>query len=280
MLQRLVWFVALAVVAGVGVLVWAFNPPVEQPRFEPDLTYTTAGEALKLDLAVPPGDGPFPAVVCLHGGGWVGGDRKQLTRTLGVLSRRGYVAVAPDYRLAPKHRFPACIDDCKAAVAWLRTNAAKYNVDPKRIGVIGLSAGGHLACMVAVTGGEVQAVCAWSPPCDLTDEKLLTAETVRRNLEPLLDCTPSHKNWQEVYRRASPMSQDVKGAPEMLLIVGSEDKSVPPTTQAEEFARKVNRAGGAARLLVMQGEGHTWEGSNLLKSIDEMLSFLDATLKK
>jgi acetyl esterase/lipase len=278
MLQRLVWFVALAVVAGVGVLVWAFNPPVEQPRFEPDLTYTTAGgEELKLDLAVPPGDGPFPAVICLHGGGWVGGDRKQLTRTLGVLSRRGYVAIAPDYRLAPKHRFPACLDDCKAAVAWLRTNAAKYNVDPKRIGVTGLSAGGHLACMVAVTGGEVQAVCAWSPPCDLTSEDLWTPATLTRNLVPLFGCGP--KEDLERYRKASPLSQDVKGAPPMLLIVGSEDKTVPPT-QAEEFAKKVNKAGGAARLLVMQGEGHTWEGSNLLKSIDEMLSFLDATLKK
>ena len=126
-------------------------------------------------------------------------------------------------------------------------------------------------------GGDVQAVCAWSPPCDLTSEALWTPEALTRNLVPLLGCGP--KEDLERYRKASPMSQDVKGAPPMLLIVGSEDKSVP-TAQAEEFAKKVNRAGGAARLLVMQGEGHTWTGSNLLKSIDEMLSFLDGTLKK
>ncbi|MGL4555175.1 MAG: alpha/beta hydrolase [Gemmataceae bacterium] len=278
MLQRLVGFIAVVVVAGVGVLVWAYNPPATQPTFEPDLPFNAAGgEELKLDLAVPPGDGPFPAVVCLHGGGWVGGDRKQLTRTLGVLSRRGYVAIAPDYRLAPKHRFPACLDDCKAAVAWLRANAAKYHIDPARVGVIGMSAGGHLACMLAVDGGGVQAVVAFSPPCDLTDEGLWTPDALSRNLIPLLGCPPTDD--LERYRQASPASRDVKGAPPMLLVVGSEDKTVPPA-QAEGFAKKVNRAGGAARLLVMQGEGHTWTGSNLLKSIDEMLTFLDETLGK
>ena len=127
MVHRLAWFVALVAVAGLGVFVWALNAAPAQPRFEPDLVYASpGGEDLKLDLAVPPGDGPFPAVVCLHSGGWVAGDRKQLTRTLGVLSRRGYVAIAPDYRLAPKHRFPACLDDCKAAVAWLRANADAF----------------------------------------------------------------------------------------------------------------------------------------------------------
>lgn len=278
MLQRLTWFIALVFVTGVGVLVWAFNPPSDQPQFEPDLVYTsTAGYELKLDLAVPPGAGPFPAVVCLHGGGWVSGDRKQLTRTLGVLSRRGYVVIAPDYRLAPKHRFPACLEDCKAALAWLRTNANKYNIDRTRIGVTGMSAGGHLACMLAMDGGDVQAICAFSPPCDLTDEKLWTPETLTRNLIPLMGGAP--KDHLAAYRKASPMSYTPQKTPPMLLIVGSEDKTVPPA-QSEEFARKINKAGGAARLLVLQGEGHTWTGSNLLKSIDEMLTFLDETLKK
>lgn len=294
MLGRWQWIAALLTTAAVAVLVWAFNPtPTDTaPRFEPDLTFATAdGEELKLDLALPPGDGPFPAVVCLHAGGWVGGDRKQLTRTLGVLSRRGYVAIAPDYRLAPKHRFPACLEDCKAAVRWLRANAAKYRIDPERIGATGPSAGGHLACLLAVTTpddglegrsvpgqrSDVQAVAAFSAPADLTSPAVWTPEALTRNLVPLLGGTP--KEVPEAYRRASPMSYTPKAAPPMLLVHGSEDRVVP-LSQATELARKINRAGGSARLVVLQGEGHTWNGVNLLRGIDEMLSFLDEVLRK
>ena len=100
-------------------------------RTETDVVFGKGGDReLKLDLAMPKeGDGPFPAVVCVHGGGWVGGDRKQMAATVQVLARRGFVAVTPDYRTAPAHRFPAQLEDCKAAVRWLRANAAKYKVN-------------------------------------------------------------------------------------------------------------------------------------------------------
>src|SRR5205823_333626 len=173
-----------------------------QVRDEPDVEFARpGGVALKADLALPnEGKGPFPAVVCLHGGGWVSGDRKQMSKTIEVLARRGYVALAPDYRLAPAHRFPACVEDCKAAVRWLRANAGKYRIDPGRIGAVGLSAGGHLACLLGVTtpgdglegtGGNsdrssaVQAVVSFAGPTDLTAEELWTKEVLRRNLEPL-----------------------------------------------------------------------------------------------
>src|SRR5436309_2116114 len=74
-----------------------------------------------------------------------------MAQTMEVLARRGYVAVAPDYRLAPAHTFPAQVEDCKCAVRWLRAHAKEYRVDPDRIGVMGLAAGGHLACLLAVT---------------------------------------------------------------------------------------------------------------------------------
>jgi acetyl esterase/lipase len=278
MVQRLVGMIALVLITGLGVLVWACSQPSEKQRYEPDIVFRSVGERdLLLDLAAPAGEGPFPAVVCLHGGGWVSGDRKQMTRTLAVLSKRGYVAITPDYRLAPKYRYPDALADCKAAVAWLRENAAKYKVDPKRIGIMGLSAGGHLAVMTALEGGEIQAVVGFSVPCDLTDAKLHTPETLKRNLVPLLGGEP--KTHAEAYKKASPLHHErVKAMPPALLVVGSEDTNVPPA-HSEEFARKVNRAGGAARLLVLQGEGHTWTGLNLLKSIDEMLTFLDDNLQ-
>src|SRR5436190_17481820 len=156
MSRRLVVPIAAALLAGLALVVYAFHPmpgPSGEGRKEADLIFARpGGKALKLDLARPgEGAGPFPAVVCLHGGGWVGGSRKQMGQTIGVLARRGYVAVAPDYRVAPADRFPACVEDCKAAVRWLRRHAKQYNIDPDRIGVVGLAAGGHLACLLGVT---------------------------------------------------------------------------------------------------------------------------------
>src|SRR5829696_7667281 len=155
MARRWLWLGGIAGLCGLGVVVWAFSPEAPRPpaRHQDDLVFARPGdEVLRLDMALPGrGEGPFPAVVCLHGGGWTGGTRKQMAQTIDVLARRGFVAVSPDYRLAPKHRFPACVEDCKAAVRWLRANAGQYRIDPKRIGVVGLAAGGHLACLLGTT---------------------------------------------------------------------------------------------------------------------------------
>jgi acetyl esterase/lipase len=239
------------------------------------------------------GTGAFPAVVCIHGGGWVGGDRKQMTHTIEVLARRGYIAVAPDYRLAPKDRFPACIEDCKAAVRWLRANSGKYHINPAKIGAVGLSAGGHLACLLAVTepgdgldgdsestikDSRVQAVVSFAGPTDLTDETLQVPEVLKENLIPLLGGTPREQ--ADAYRKASPMQYPLsRTPPPCLLVHGSDDKVVPPQ-QVKAFAEKLKRSGGNARIKMLEGEGHTWSGTSLITSIDEMLTFLDETLKK
>ena len=98
------------------------------------------------------GDGPFPAILCIHGGGFRAGTRQGYDGLCVQLAEQGYVAVTVSYRLAPKYPFPAAIHDVKAAVRWLRANAAKYHIDPERIGVTGGSAGGHLAQFLGVTG--------------------------------------------------------------------------------------------------------------------------------
>src|SRR4051812_24172981 len=193
MMRRSLW-----VVVGVALAIVPFGASqLAESKIlrEPDIVFIQAGgTSLRLAMARPAqGPGPFPAVVCLHGGGWVGGSRKQMAQTLEVLARRGYVAVAPDYRLAPAHPWPAGAEDCKAAVRWLRGNAGKYRIDPERVGVVGLSAGGHLACLLGVTeasdglegtGGHpdkssrVQAVVSFAAPTDLTAEAL-QSEDVR-----------------------------------------------------------------------------------------------------
>ena len=123
--------------------------------FESGIEYTNPdGQHLQLDLARPKeGSGPFPTILCIHGGGFRAGNRQSFDAQCIKLAENGYVAATITYRLAPKYPFPAAIHDCKAAVRWLRANAKKYHIDPERIGVTGGSAGGHLAQFLGVTGG-------------------------------------------------------------------------------------------------------------------------------
>lgn len=130
---------------------------------EENLTYGKAGDTeVKLDLARPEGEGLFPAIVFIHGGGWAKGNRQAYRGGIEAAARRGYVAATISYRLmqydeAKKETttaapiFPAQIHDAKAAIRWVRANAEKYHVDPNRIGVTGGSAGGHLSLLVGLT---------------------------------------------------------------------------------------------------------------------------------
>lgn len=105
-----------------------------------------AGESLLLDLRVPEGRGPHPVILYLHSGAWITGDR-----TGGPAIRqasRGYAVASAEYRLAPKHIWPAQVEDANAAVRWQRAHAARFNLDPNRIGVFGASAGGHIASVL------------------------------------------------------------------------------------------------------------------------------------
>jgi acetyl esterase/lipase len=241
----------------------------------------------------PAGAGPFPAIICLHSGGWVGGDRKQMKGTIEALARRGYVAVSPDYRLAPKDRFPAQIEDCKAVVRWLRANAEKYCINPQRIGAFGFSAGAHLACLLGVTSkddgleGEsgnaeqssaVQAVVSFFGPTDFTQPDW-SKEVRQRHLEPFLGGPAEAK--ADVYHRASPMTYVSKNAPPFLFVHGTADDIVP-IQQSERMVEKLQQAGVSARLIAVQEEGHGWGWSHehRLTGLAHMMNFFDAELKK
>jgi acetyl esterase/lipase len=130
--------------------------PAQTTTF-PSLVYATVPVAgvpsdLLLDLVVPNGQGPWPVVVWVHGGGWQGGSRLPIPGAATRLLTRGYAVASIDYRLSGAAIWPAQIHDCKAAVRYLRANAASFQLDPDRIGVMGSSAGGHLVAALATTG--------------------------------------------------------------------------------------------------------------------------------
>src|SRR5687767_13718847 len=131
--------------------------PSPEVVYERDVVYGKAsGVELKLNLARPKdADGPLPGVLIFAGGGWKGGGRKDLMdKYTQEFGRRGYVAATVDTRSTPDFLFPAQVEDAKCAVRFLRANAAKYGIDPQRIGSVGFSAGGHLALMVGVLTKE------------------------------------------------------------------------------------------------------------------------------
>ncbi|MCX7825635.1 MAG: alpha/beta hydrolase, partial [Verrucomicrobiae bacterium] len=142
---------------------------------------------LHVDIARPknPPQAPMPAVLWIHGGGWSGGSHKG-NRAM-MLATRGYFTASVEYRLSGEAKWPAQIEDCKHAVRWLRANAAKYNVNPDRIGCWGSSAGGHLCAFLGVSGDKpefegkggyagvssrVQAVVDYCGPADMTEGSL------------------------------------------------------------------------------------------------------------
>lgn len=154
--------------------------PADDAKFElkEKIVYSKVGDReLLLDAYLPTDDGPHPAVLVVHGGAWKSGNRRQLASYATSLAKKKIVCFAIDYRLAPEHKFPSQIDDCREAVKWVRKNAADYKVDSAKLGAIGYSAGGHLVCLLGTTGeapseanGHVdtrlQAIAAGGAPTD------------------------------------------------------------------------------------------------------------------
>lgn len=263
----------------------------EPPATQYDIVYTKVGDQeLKLDLARPAtGDGPFPAVVIIHGGAWRGGNKDSNRGFMNKFAERGYVAVSPQYRFCPKDLFPAQVHDVKAAVRWLRAHAGEYKIDPGHIGATGFSAGGHLALMLGVTGPDdglegdvaadapssrVQAVVNFFGPTELNAPDI--PDISKPLVRDFLGGSPEEK--PEACKQASPVTFTSKDDPPILTFQGTKDPLVPHT-QAFRLTDAQTNAGVAGRVELLVGAGHGWGGDDLERTFDEMLDFFDQHLK-
>jgi acetyl esterase/lipase len=260
--------------------------------FEKDIEYSNPdNQHLQLDLARPDGEGPYPAVVCIHGGGFRAGNRQSYDGLIKKLAKNGYVAITVEYRLAPKYPFPAAVFDVKAAVRWLRANAGKYHVDPDRIGATGGSAGGHLAQFLGVTadqkrfegdGGNpdqssrVACVVNFYGPSDFTKSYGKSVDAAE--VLPLF----LGGNLEQARRRhieASPLYWVTPDAAPTLCVHGTKDQYVA-FEQAGWIVDRLKAAGVEAQLMPMEGSMHGFKGDVEEKAEAAMLAFFDSHLKK
>lgn len=253
----------LAVLTCDGIVLRAQGPAAAVVKT--DIEYGLAGgESLKLDAYVPEGAGPFPAVILVHGGGWNAGDKSggpkknaYMVPMQEPLQRAGFAWFSINYRLAPKNRFPANLEDVQTAIRWVKAHAAEYHLDPKRIAISGESAGGHLVALAVVKADERTRVAAAVPFYGVFDMAAMqpVGGPVRPNFEGLFGHDAAVDPAQRALREASPITYVKAGLPPFLLVHGTVDDRVPPA-QSDQFQAKLQAAGVKCDLIKIPGGVH------------------------
>ncbi len=223
---------------------------------------------LHAEVAYPQGaTNQIPAILFIHGGGWVAGSYKDAP--ILPLAGAGYFAASIEYRLDSEAKWPAQIEDCKLGVRWLRANAAKYHVDPNRIGVWGESAGGHLVLCLGTmadvreyegVGGypgvssAVQAVVDFYGPSDFTRIWPSTYKGEGVSLvEGLFGVT--HEKDPQLWKKGSPLTHVKAGDPPMLMVHGDSDRLVS-INQSLLMDAALSKAGVSHQLIIVKNAGH------------------------
>lgn len=269
---------------------------------EYDVRYVSNGdESQSLDIYYPekPASTPQPLLVWIHGGGWQGGTKSQ-PPYLDQL-KRGYIVASVEYRFSQKALFPAQIQDCQAAIRWLRANAKKYNIDVERIGAGGASAGGHLVALLGTSGGtnafpsigghadqsdQVQAVCDIFGPTDFwTVVQQADEDKNIKNVFKWNDGDPYSKliggvlgKDREKCEAVSPVHYVSKDSPPFLILHGDRDALVP-YAQSVGLAERLSNVGVSVILQKLPGAGHGGPAFNLPAIRQLMDDFFDKHLK-
>lgn len=247
------------------------------------ISYSSNGvDLLKGDLYTPKRDGLLPALVVVHGGGWVKGSRKEMSSVARRLAKRGYISFNITYRLGPKYKYPLAIHDVKEAIRFLKSNAKKFNIDPSRVGVMGYSAGGHLSLMAGtntklkrfegeskhpVKDTKVKAVVAGAPPTDLT----------------LFNENPSTNGWIgpkdkniKLFKEASPINYVSQKTASTFIYHGKHDWIVDER-HAQLYVKKLDKYGIKNQLHQMN-LGHIFNFLFDMEEVDKAITFLDKSM--
>lgn len=237
-------------------------------RIVRDVEYGRVGDvSLKLDACTPPGEGPFPVAILVHGGGWSGGSKSgsdkpgngaDITPWFSTFTDAGCVWFSIDYRMLPTHLWPAQLEDTQTAIRWVKAHAAEYGGDPSRIVIVGHSAGGHIALQAAVLGtGDtaVQAAIGYAPVSDLEFDAQVRGGA-STGLQQLFgvprDLTPESR---KILLAGSPGSYIKPGLPPMLLVHGDADRTVA-IAMTRRFEEKMLAAGNVCDVLVLPRAQH------------------------
>ncbi|MBA9007840.1 alpha/beta hydrolase [Thermomonospora cellulosilytica] len=275
-------------------------PHAADRRF--DVDYAPESAAQRLDLYVPAGTAPSPVVVYVHGGDWRGGDKGEVAGNgLDDLLEAGFAVASINYRLTDEARWPAAVQDAKAAVGWLRTNARQHHLDPERIAVVGSSSGGYLAAAVALTGDRpsefdppqptpgapvstaVQAAVLWSAPVDFRSlDRQLEEAGCPPAVPPHGHPASAASQWLGEQVGAGPrtLRADLlahvlqRPTASFLFVHGTDDCVVPPA-QARSLHREIRRAGGTSTLALIEGMGHR---GGTGRRVRETVAFLNETV--
>ena len=307
----------LATLSGVGVVVGCAIPGMSGldtswvTNKQVGLKYANGSAAQTLDLYLPNGaTPPFPVIVAIHGGGFaIGSANSGEVAPMVQGAKRGYAVACLNYRLSGEARFPAAVADCRAAVRYLRANAAKLGVNPDRIAAWGDSAGGNLAAMLGTAAAAndldgdvndtpgvspaVQAVVDWFGPIDFLK---MDAQFAAAGVTPAMGKIASDSSFESKYigqvitkdealtRRASPATyiptMMPATAPRWFIQHGTADTNVP-TQQSVEFAAALKAAIGEDKVTVelLTGAGHGGSQFETTANLDKVFAFLDKALK-
>ena len=252
---------------------------------ERNVVYDVAGDtSLKADIYLPTKRPAKlrPGVLMIHGGAWMSGSKFNVAAHAMRLARSGYVVMAIDYRLAPKFKFPAQLEDCTAALTWFASNAAKYETDTKRLAIYGYSAGGHLACLLGLKaaqdpieakgtdGVKLCAIVAGGAPCEFRG-------IPKQSNALVYWLGGTREDVPDQYRDASPTTFVSKDAPPVFFFHGDQDKIVP-LRSPEALRTLLKKQKTSVEMMVIKDCGHMgafFDG----QAMDAARKFLDTQLK-
>lgn len=240
---------------------------------------------IKCDIYQPIADEPRPVMLAIHGGAWTTGSKFAMLRHARILANRGYVVMSINYRLAPQHKWPAQIHDCKHAVRWIREHADKYNADPDRVYAFGYSAGGHLASLLATSDKDDGLEGEVAEPYAKHSSRIdgLIAGGSPMEFSWVAEDSTALKHWigetkkanPEMYAQASPTTFVTSDDPVAVIFHGKADTLVP-VSSPKAFADSY-RAANIETELIVSADGHIGaftRTSLLIESLEKLEGML------